>query len=117
MKTVRGSGGRAPRPGTFRTIRASVLMLIALVPDRVVLGECSHLDDPLQVLDLYLEMAPPDWEVVRRDTTFDLERPASFRCGDEAPLPVMVRRKRSDALPSDADPVKVSEPEQELLSL
>jgi hypothetical protein len=108
MNIVRGSRRRTPRPETFRSMRASLLMLIALVPDRPALGECSHLDDPLQILDLYLEMAPADWEVVRRDTTFDLERPASFRCGDEAPLPVMVRRKRSDALPSDADPVKVS---------
>ena len=69
---------------------------------------CDNLDDPFQVLDLYLEMDPADWEIVRHDISFDLERPAFFRCGDEELLPVMVRRKISDARPSSDDPQKVS---------
>jgi hypothetical protein len=70
--------------------------------------DCSNVDDFLQVLDLHLEMDPADWDVVRRDTLFETERPARFHCGDEAPIDVVVRRKRSDALPSSEDPIKVS---------
>ncbi len=60
-------------------------------------GECGHLDDPLQILDFHLELAPEDWDLVRHDAAFQMERPALFRCGDEAPLPVNVRRKNSFA--------------------
>jgi hypothetical protein len=73
-----------------------------------VIGQCGTIDDPLQVLELHLDIEPADWDVIRRDTTFEIERPALFRCGDEGALAVMVRRKRSDALPSDEDPRKVS---------
>jgi len=52
---------------------------------------CARLDDPFQVLDLYLEMERSDWDVVRRDVTFELERPGLFRCAGEEPRPVMVR--------------------------
>ncbi len=71
-------------------------------------SECDRLDDPLQVLDFHLTMAPGDWEIVRRDDTFSIERPAQFSCGDEASVPARVRRKFRPALPDDENPIKVS---------
>ncbi len=71
-------------------------------------AECAHLDDPLQVLDFHLTMAPADWEVVRRDDTFSIERPAIFSCGDEPGVAARVRRKFRPALPDDENPIKVS---------
>ena len=71
-------------------------------------ADCARPGDYLQVLDLSLEMDPADWDVVRFDTTFAIERPALFRCGDEAPIAASVRRKLSPALPSDENPLKVS---------
>jgi hypothetical protein len=77
-------------------------------------ADCERIDDPLQVLDLHLEIDPADWDAVRHDSNFDdeghsnTERPAQFRCGDEGPFSVLVRRKRLLALPSEQDPRKVS---------
>jgi hypothetical protein len=103
------------RPGrrSFERSAAVSCLLLALAA-RPAGAECGRIDDPLQVLDLYLEIDPADWDAVRHDANFDddghanTERPAEFRCGDEAPLPVLVRRKRLLALPSDQDPRKVS---------
>lgn len=96
------------KPGTDASFLVFLLPLLFAGPRPSASAECANIDDPLQVLDLHLEMDPADWEVVRRDTRFEDERPALFRCGDETALPVMVRRKRSDSLPSEQDPVKVS---------
>src|ERR1041384_2753272 len=71
--------------------------------------DCSHLDDPLQVLDLYLEMAPADWDEVLRDASFEKERPALFHACGEEPIEVRVRRKKGRPFPrlGEGDPVKV----------
>jgi hypothetical protein len=77
-------------------------------------AECSRIDDPFQVLDLHLEIDPAEWEALRHEADFqddenlNPEHPAVFRCGDEAPFLVNVRRKRLLALPSEDDPRKVS---------
>jgi hypothetical protein len=71
-------------------------------------AECGPLDDPLQLIEIRLEMDPADWEQIRRDNTFELERPATFRACDEGPLPVAVRRKKGRAYPSEDDPAKPS---------
>jgi hypothetical protein len=69
---------------------------------------CENPDDPYQVLDFHLELDPADWEVIRHDLSFDIERPALFWCGDEEPIQVSLRRKPTIAIPSDDDPRKVS---------
>jgi hypothetical protein len=98
----------------FSLERAAAFVCLALAATRPAGAECELIDDPLQVLDFHLEMAPADWDAVRHDTNFNddghsnTERPAEFRCGDEDPFPVLVRRKRLLALPSDQDPRKVS---------
>jgi len=86
----------------------SLALLILAAPTRAAAQDCSNPDDPFQVLDFHLEMDPADWDVIRRDTSFEIERAGTFRCEAELPRPVRIRRKRSDALPSDVDPRKVS---------
>lgn len=88
------------------------------IPGLVLLGlglagaaeppDCSRPDNPYQVLDLHLEMSAADWDLVRRDSTFEIERPATFACGGGPTQQVKVRRKDSPGLPSDAEPIKVS---------
>ncbi|HEX6125685.1 MAG TPA: CotH kinase family protein [Pyrinomonadaceae bacterium] len=64
--------------------------------------------NPFQLLTLNLELAPADWDTIRRDTTNEIEVPARFWAdGEPTSILVSVRRKSSRALPSEADPRKV----------
>src|SRR5262245_40737834 len=89
-------------------------LLLALLLPVILRAECSNLDDPLQVLDFYLEMDPADWQLTLFDSDFQddgsgaTERPALFHCGDEPAQPCRVRRKKGAAIPSEATPVKIS---------
>jgi hypothetical protein len=71
-------------------------------------GACLNVGDPLQVLDFHLTIDPSDWNTILRDTSFNIERPAYFWCGDETPLLVSVRRKPTVAIPDEQNAVKVS---------
>ena len=53
--------------------------MLAPGPGPSARAECMLIDDPLQVLDLHIEIDPADWDVIRRDTTFEEERPAARR--------------------------------------
>ncbi|MHC4285324.1 MAG: CotH kinase family protein [Planctomycetota bacterium] len=67
--------------------------------------------EPNQLLTLNIQTVnPSDWDVIRYDMTFDIEVPALFWAdGEEAnKLYVSVRRKSCNALPSEADPCKIS---------
>jgi hypothetical protein len=67
--------------------------------------------DPNQLLTLnILTVNSADWDIIRYDMTFDIEVPALFWAdGEEAnKLYVSVRRKSCVALPSEADPFKIS---------
>ena len=66
--------------------------------------------NPSQVLTLNLELTPADLDTIRHDLTNEIEVPALFWAnGEEATkLLVSVRRKSSRALPSEANPIKVS---------
>jgi spore coat protein CotH len=63
--------------------------------------------DPLVLHTLNLQLAEHDWDTVRRDTTNDIEVPATFWADSETPILVSVRRKSSRALPSESNPIKV----------
>ena len=64
---------------------------------------------PLELRTLYIEMEnPSDWDIIRYDTTFDIEKPAWFWAEGEEPIYVNVRRKSCDALPSESNPYKIS---------
>ncbi len=56
---------------------------------------CAGVYNPDQILDLHLAMAAADWQKVRGDLSFSIYAEAQFHCGDEAPITVGVRRKRS----------------------
>ncbi|HZN60402.1 MAG TPA: CotH kinase family protein [Planctomycetota bacterium] len=82
--------------------------LLALVPWGTCGAECKHIDDPFQIIDLYLEMDPADWDLLRDIQVPADERPAMFHACDEAPIPVMVRRKTITVTPDEPKPVKIS---------
>ncbi len=65
------------------------------VPDLEGALGCAGVYNPDQVLELHLAIDPGDWQTVLNDLTFSTYVPAEFHCGDEAPLSVGVRRKRS----------------------
>ena len=73
----------------------------------------DHLDwpavfDPLQLLTVNLQMDPTDWNTIRHDSTLLIQVPAMFWQDGDQPISVLVRRKPGLALPSEADPQKVS---------
>ena len=89
------------------------ILLPLVAPPALAAGDCGALDDPFQVLDFHLEMAPSDWQVVLHTPCCDgdtpsPEKPATFRCGDGPGFPIRVRRKPTGMLPSTSDPVKPS---------
>jgi spore coat protein CotH len=63
--------------------------------------------NPLVVRTFNLQIDPADWDVIRFDTTNEIEVPAMFWADDEVPILVSVRRKSSRALPSEQNPVKI----------
>jgi hypothetical protein len=72
-------------------------------------AEWVEVFNPKQVLTLNLKMEPEHWDVIRHDTTNKIKHPAYFWAdGDDTQLLVSVRRKSSRALPSEANPIKVS---------
>lgn len=72
-------------------------------------SECLSVFDPLQLLTLNLQLSSSDWDKIRKDTTFEIEVPATFWADGEIDhLTVSVRRKRGKAVPSEANPQKVA---------
>src|SRR5688572_6965780 len=63
--------------------------------------------DPFLVRTFNIQLDPADWDVIRFDTTNEIEVPAMFWADDESPILVSVRRKSSRALPSEQNPVKI----------
>lgn len=56
---------------------------------------CAGVFNPDQVLVLELTMSGGDWSGLKADATNSVYYPAQLRCGDEPPVSVGVRRKRS----------------------
>jgi hypothetical protein len=56
---------------------------------------CGGVYNPDQVLDYHIEIAENDWSQLLADQTNSIYFPAQFRCGDETPITVGIRRKRS----------------------
>jgi len=66
--------------------------------------------DPGLLPTLYLEMTQSDWDTIRTDGSFSIERPATFwmEGEEDKKITVAVRRKSCDALPDETNPYKVS---------
>ena len=84
------------------------LLLFVCTGSAFSIGSWPDAFNPTQLRSLHIQMDPADWETVRFDTTFDIERPAYFWADGETPIYVNVRRKSCDALPSEADPFNIS---------
>ena len=91
----------------FRTVCAVLCGLLAPTAPAFA-AECLSVFDPLQVLTLNLQLTSSDWDKIRKDTTFEIEVPATFWAdGETDAITVSVRRKRGKAVPSEANPQKV----------
>ena len=82
---------------------------------RVILGTGSaqaqnwpDVFDPNEFLTLNITMTQADWNTIRYDLTFNIEKQAQFWADGEAAIIVSVRRKSCDALPNEFDPNKIS---------
>ena len=69
--------------------------------------------DPLQVVTLNFQLDPEVWESIKRDTNFydpalNIRVPVLMWADGEPPITVQMRRKSDTALPSEANPKKVS---------
>ena len=63
--------------------------------------------DPFSLYSLHVETVnAADFDLIRNDTTYDIEVPAWFWAGDEEPILVSIRRKSASALPNELDPNK-----------
>jgi hypothetical protein len=93
-----------------RLLLATLVLLVFIVPIDSNSQTFVEVFNPTQVLTLNLEIAQADLDTIRRDTTNEIEVPALFwAAGEEdTKLLVSVRRKSSRALPSEANPIKVS---------
>lgn len=83
------------------------LVLVAFVPTPLLGQVWVDVYNPAQVLTLNLEMDEHDWDIIRHDTTNEIEVPAMFWADGEDPISVSVRRKSSRALPSEGNPIKI----------
>src|SRR5688572_13985047 len=90
----------------LETLTAVMIALVAMAAP-VSAQSWPRVFDPLVVRTFNLELEPADWDVIRFDTTNEIEVPAMFWADDEAPILVSVRRKSSRALPSEQDPIKI----------
>ena len=94
-------------------------LLLAIAPVRAD-EAWPDIFDPFQVQTIYLQLDPQKWDAVRHDTDFydtqsDLREPCQlWMSGDTPPnsfatsITVELRRKSDPALPSEANPQKVS---------
>jgi hypothetical protein len=94
----------------IRPSRTFLVVLCGLLGSAApaVASECLSVFDPLQVLTINLQLSSGDWDTIRKDTTFEIEVPATFWAdGEDGRLTVSVRRKRGKAIPSESNPRKV----------
>lgn len=97
-----------------KNIAKWLVRLLVLVGGFTILGgsaaaqEWPYVFDPYTLHTFNVEVNPDHWETIRFDQTFEFEVPALFWMDGEEPILVSIRRKSSDAWPSEADPQKVA---------
>jgi len=85
----------------FLACLASASVSVAQVPD------WPDLYDPFTLYTLNVETVnADDFDLIRNDTTYDIEVPAWFWAESEEPILVSIRRKSASALPNELDPNK-----------
>ena len=103
----------------MKVITRLIPLLLVLSPARAD-EAWPAIFDPFDVKTIYLQLDPQKWDAIRHDTNFydpvlNLREPCQlWMSGDSPPnsfetsITVEVRRKSDPALPSEADPQKVS---------
>ncbi len=85
----------------FLTVGLCASVQAQTVPD------WPDLYDPFSLYSLHVETVnASDFEIIRADTTYDIEVPAWFWAENEEPILVSIRRKSASALPNELDPNK-----------
>jgi hypothetical protein len=103
----------------IRTLRLLLCAASSILPS-LADEPWPSLFDPFRVQTLYIQINPEKWDAIRQDTNFydpelNLREPCLlWMSGDSPPnsldtaITVEIRRKSDPALPSEADPQKVS---------
>jgi hypothetical protein len=87
----------------------SLLLLTALLALSTAASALTlaELYDPLVVRSIAIQMAPEDWDVIRKDLTNEIKKPGVLTLDGAEPVAIEIRRKSSRALPDETDPQKV----------
>jgi spore coat protein CotH len=94
------------------------LILGLVISGRAEAQDCTDLYNPEQVLNLYITVAPADWDALiaycpggkcpEKPESGHTYWPGQLQCQDTTPISVGVRRKMDPAAPSESNPQKVS---------
>jgi hypothetical protein len=91
----------------MRGVLAALFISMAGPTRALEVPDWPGLYDPFVLLTLNVEtVEPTDFDLIRNDTTYDIEVPAWFWAEDEEPILVSIRRKSASALPNELDPNK-----------
>jgi spore coat protein CotH len=83
---------------------AAPLLLISTFASALTLAE---LYDPLVVRSIAIQMAPQDWDVIRKDLTNEIKKPGILTLDGGESVAIEIRRKSSRGLPNEVEPQKV----------
>ena len=90
------------------TVFVTLLGPVGSSQAQVAIGDWPNLYDPFTLHSYSLRMTEANWDIIRFDSTHDIEVPALFSAEGEPAILISVRRKSATAFPNETDPVKVS---------
>jgi spore coat protein CotH len=91
--------------GSYKSLLvAAPLLLISTFASALTLAE---LYDPLVVRSIAVQMAPEDWDVIRKDLTNEIKKPGTLTLDGGESVAIEIRRKSSRGLPNEVEPQKV----------
>lgn len=86
----------------FLLFPTSVCVLLFAASSNGQVPDWPELYNPFSLHTLHVQtIAPSDFDVIRADTTYDIEVPAYFWAENEAPVVVSIRRKSASAIPNE----------------
>jgi hypothetical protein len=95
------------RCASSRVARLAFAVTLFALPAPLSAQPWPQVFDPFVVRTFNIDLDPADWDIIRFDTTNEIEVPALFWADAESPILVSVRRKSSRALPSESNPIKI----------
>src|SRR5687767_1293618 len=85
------------RMALLRAVAAAVAVLLLARSLSAQTPSYDALYDPVQVLNLNVQMDPSDWATIRDDSSYTLVKPAYLWADNENKILVSVRRKPNEA--------------------